>query len=244
MERKDYADKFRKVKEEILDEILKLIPSDSVHYFSDSFYVHYIDGEVAGTEICEAVEVQNSMVFFHVYLEEVEQKTQTIGGESIFSYDPDSFLDILDHLKKDIREEKLAILREIVKKNGGSVDFDGTFNFIIHNNGDDYNCQLSGLRTTKSGELQIEDISNGERFANVENELPSDQLDKLIAYVRETTYREFVIRVYGSYSRTFDINASSYEEALAEAKRSWKINPLCIDDSNGEIWEDYTSVAR
>lgn len=242
MERKDYAEKFRDIKDEILDEIRSILEYGVKHNFKETFYVHYVEGEVATTEVCTALEINGrGMIIFHV-INDVG-KREKIDGEDVYTFDPESFLDILDHLKKDIREEKLAILREIVKNNGGRVDFDGTFNFIIHNDGDDYTCQLSGLRMTKSGELQIENIYNGERYTNVENELPSNQLNKLVAYVRKNTYRKFVIRVSGSFSRTFHINASSYEEALAEAKRNWEINPLCFDDSNGENWEDYTSQA-
>lgn len=239
MERKDYEEKIRDIKDEILDEIRSILEYGVKHNFKETFYVNYVKGEV----FCTALEVNGQgMITFHV-INNVGKK-EKIDGEDVYTFDPESFLDILDHLKKDIREEKLATLREIVKKNGGSVDFDGTFDITIHNNGDDYICQLSGLRMTKSGELQIEDIYEGERYANIEKELPSHQLDKLIAYVRKNTYRKFVIRVSGSYSRTFDINASSYEDALAEAKRNWEINPLCFDDSNGEDWEDYTSVAH
>ena len=57
MERKDYADKFRDIKNEILNEIRELVPRASAHHFNEKFYVHYIEGEVATTEICSAVEV-------------------------------------------------------------------------------------------------------------------------------------------------------------------------------------------
>lgn len=244
MERKDYADKFRDIKIEILEEIRKMVPENSAHRFSEKFYVHYIEGEVATTDICSAVEVWcDGMVVFIVH-RDTTAKDEVIEGESVFMYEPDSFLDILDHLKKDIREKKLSHLRDIVKKNGGSIDFDGTFDFIIHNSGDDYICQLTALRLSRGDTLEIDDTCDGDKFTNPENELPLHQLDKLIAYVESKTKRKFVVRVSGSFSRTFDIVASTYEEALAEAKKDWEINPLRFDDSNGEDWEDYTALAH
>jgi len=245
MERKDYADKFRDIKNEILNEIRELVPRDSAHHFSENFYVHYIEGEVATTEICSAVEVwSDGMVAFIVH-RDTTAKDEVIEGETVFGYDSDSFLDILDHLKKDIREKKLSHLREIVKKHEGSVDFDGTFDFIIHNSGDDYICQLTALRIAKDGKLEVDDICDGDKFTNPEEELSDKDLDKLIAYVESKTKRKFVVRVSGSFSRTFDIEASTYEEALEFAKTEWKEDaPLCPDDSNGEDWEDYTSVAH
>ena len=244
MERKDYAEKFMEIKNEILKEIRKMIPFESAHHFEEKFYVHYVEGEVATTEICSAVEVwSDGMVVFIVKPENAD-KEEVIEGETVFMYDPESFLDILDHLKKDIREKKLSHLREIVKKHEGSVDFDGTFDFIIHNGGDDYICQLTALRITKDGRLEVDDTCDGDKFTNPEEELSDKDLDKLIAYVESKTKRKFVVRVSGSFSRTFDIEASSYEEALAEAKKDWENNPLYYGDSNGEDWEDYTQLAH
>ncbi len=55
--------------------------------------------------------------------------------------------------------------------------------------------------------------------------------------------RKFVVRVSGSYSRCFEIEACTYEEALAEAKEDWLINPLIWSDANGEDWDDFTSLS-
>ena len=240
MERKDYAQKFHDIKNDILLEIRSLIPEDTAHHFSEKFYVHYVEGEVATTEICSAVEVwHGGMVVFIVH-RDTTAKDEVIEGETVFSYDPDSFLDIFDHLKKDIREKKLSHLREIVKEHEGSVDFDGNFVFIIHNNGDDYLCQLTALRIAKDGKLEVDDTYDGDKFTNPEEELSDKDLDKLIAYVESKTKRKFVVRVSGSFSRTFEIEANNFEEALAEAKKEWEVRPLYFEDSNGEDWDDWT----
>ena len=241
MERKDYAEKFSDIKNEILGEIRALIPVETRHDFKEKFYVHYIDGEVATTEICTAVEVQaTSMVTFYVYTE-TSAREEGIDGELVFQYDSDSFLDILDHLQKDIREKKLSHLREIVKSHKGSIDFDGTFDFIIHNCGDDYICQLTALRIAKDGKLEVDDICDGDKFTNPEEELSDKDLDKLIAYVESKTKRKFVVRVSGSFSRIFEVEANNFDEALAEAKKDWEVRPLYFEDSHGEDWEDWTN---
>ena len=250
MERKDYADKFQEIKNDILKEIRKLIPEDSAHHFSEKFYVHYIEGEVATTEICSAIEVwHGGMVVFIVHCD-TTAKDEVIEGESIFMYDPESFLDILDHLKKEVREKKLAHLRDIVKRHNG-LSFDG--GFIINIDERDTaknecaiveNSRLVGLRLTTDGKLGIVNLFNGETFTNEESALLDEDIDKLITYVECETKRKFVIRVSGSFSRTFDIEAETYEEALAEAKKDWETNPLYFGDSNGEDWEDYTSLAH
>lgn len=250
MERKDYAEKFMEIKNEILKEIRKMLPFDSAHHFAEKFYVHYVEGEVATTEICSAVEVwSDGMVVFIVKTENAE-KEEVIEGETVFMYDPESFLDILDHLKKEVREKKLAHLRDIVKRHNG-LSFDGGFNINIDERDTANNecaivenCRLVGLRLTTDGKLGIVNLFEGETFTNEESALLDEDIDKLITYVECQTRRKFVIRVSGSFSRTFDIEAETYEEALAEAKKDWETNPLYYGDSNGEDWEDYTSLAH
>ena len=249
MERKDYADKFRDIKNEILKEIRELVPRDSAHHFEEKFYVHYIQGEVATTEICSAVEVwSDGMVVFIVKPENAD-KEEVIEGETVFMYDPESFLDILDHLKKDIREKKLQHLRELVKRNGGKINFDGSFGFHSIVDGDHVAGEKSVLTCIEidrvyENRVYLDCTFSGEIVEEQEENIPLDELDKLIAYVESKTKRKFVVRVSGSFSRTFEIEASSYEEALAEAKKDWEINPLYFGDSNGEDWDDYTSIAH
>ena len=244
MERKDYADKFRDIKNEILKEIRELVPRDSAHHFSENFYVHYIEGEVATTEICSAVEVwSDGMVVFIVH-RDTTAKDEVIEGETVFGYDSDSFLDILDHLKKDVREKKFQILRKLLKDNGGSVKIDSQTVVGILGERKEYPCIVEELHL-KDGKIEIIDNYEGDKFTNSEAELATQSIDRLINSVRQQTKRKFVIRVSGSFSRTFDIEASSYKEALEFAKTEWKEDaPLCPDDSNGEDWEDYTSVAH
>ena len=186
MERKDYAEKFRDIKDEILDEIRGILGNGEKHYFKETFFVHYVEGEVATTEVCSALEIsEKGMVVFHVI--NSVQDVKKIEAHSVYAYDPESFLDILEHLQKDIREKKLSHLREIVKKHEGTLDFDGTLDFILHNSGDDYICQLTALRIAKDGKLEVDDICDGDKFTNPEDELSDKDLDNLIEYVRSQT---------------------------------------------------------
>lgn len=248
MERKDYEEKFRAVKNEILKEIRELIPSDSVHYFSDTFYSHYIDGEVAATEICVAVEVdQNEMVIFHVRSEGYKT-TEMVAGEELFKYSSDTFLDILDHLQKELYEKKLLRLRDIVKKHNGTMTFDGFFEFVSKK---DYEgkanlCDnfLYGLELTKEGKLEVITHRNdgGQEYEYHTDciRIIDDDLDRLVDYVQHLCKKKFSIYVHGSYGRVFDdIEAETYEEALAIAQKMWDKEPLNKEDSDGEDWEPW-----
>lgn len=245
MERKDYAEKFMEIKNEILKEIRKMLPFGSAHHFAEKFYVHYVEGEVATTEICSAVEVwSDGMVVFIVKPENAD-KEEVIEEETVFMYDPESFLDILDHLKKEVREKKLNHLREIVKLNGGRIKFDGTFATRLSLNEETLSVGVESLYIDEDDCFCIENHHHQCSYSDQCDNLLSDDLDKLIDYVESKTKRKFVVRVSGSFSRTFEIEASSFEEALEYAQTEWEEDaPLCPADSNGEDWEDYTSMAH
>lgn len=243
MESNDYAKRILDIKHEIVEEIRKLIPEDSAHSFEDTFYVHYVEGEVATTEICHAVEVWHGGVVVFI-VSEPNLTENVVEGDKVYQYDSNSFLDILDHLNKDIREKKLDIIRKLLKENGGSIDIKDKYEFLCADEGDKSTLSHSYLKGVEiDGEkILVKTIwkEDGERYDYHEHCLTNDELNGIIDCLRKNTYREFVVRVSGSFSRTFDINASSYEEALALAKKQWEETPLYSGDSNGEDWDDYT----
>lgn len=247
MERKDYAEKFMEIKNEILKEIRKMIPLESAHHFAEKFYVHYVEGEVATTEICSAVEVwSDGMVVFIVKPENAD-KEEVIEGETIFMYDPESFLDILDHLRKEIREKKLAQLQEIVKKHDGKLSFDGFFEFVCDDTEANSKANLShsnliGLELKDDGKLYVLTRwhEDGEQYGYNQDCIIDEEIDRMLDYVKETCTKKFSIYVHGSYGRVFeDIEAETYEEALAIAQKMWDKEPLNKEDSNGEDWDPW-----
>lgn len=248
MERKDYAEKFRDIKDEILDEIRGILGNGEKHYFKETFFVHYVEGEVATTEVCSALEIsEKGMVVFHVINSVLD--AEKIEAHGVYAYDPESFLDILDHLQKEVREKKLDIIRELLKNNGGSIDVKENFEFICADEGDKNTLSHSLLKgvSLDNDKIRVKTIwkEDSSQYDYDEDCIINEELDNVITCLKSQTNQKFVIRVSGSYSRTFDIEASSYEEALEFAKTEWKEDaPLCPDDSNGEDWEDYTSFAH
>lgn len=244
MERKDYELQISEVKFEILHEIIDILGTGSRHDFNEKFYVHYVEGEVATTEICNAVEVSNDgQVTFITFRESsaIEEKNE---GEFVFHFEPNSFIDILCNLKKELREEKLARLRNIIKNAGGKVNVDGSFGFHSIVDGDHVAGKKSFLTRieidrTYENRVYLGCIFSGEIVEEQEENIPLDELDSLIAYVESQTKKKFTFRVSGSFSRTFVIEATNEEEAEKLAKAEWLANPLCSDDSNGENWDGY-----
>lgn len=251
MERKDYAEKFMAIKNDILKEIREILPSGETHKFKETFFVHYVCGEVATTENCTEVRNDYGCIGFKVNPVDsaVSETNGYVDGEDIFNFEPNTFIDVFENLHKELREEKLSRLRNLVKKAGGKMNFDGSFGFHSIVDGDHVSGEKSfitciELDNTFENRVYLDCNFSEEKVEEQEENIPLDELDRIIAYVDSKTKKKFSIKVSGSFSRTFEIEASSYEEALAEAKKDWEINPLYFGDSNGEDWEDYTSIAH
>lgn len=189
---KDYSKRVIDIKKEIVDEIRKTIPADTVLHFPDTFFVHYVDGEVATTEICKAVCVTESKkVGFLVENNGTEENI--IDESGILCYEPESLIDILNHTEKAIRDQKIEKLRNIVKKAGGEISFDGKFKFNGTNAGFDVDdCYLTNIRLS-DGEIIINDVWMDEMYENDEDFLPTEELDRMIAYVEEKTKESFAL---------------------------------------------------
>ena len=247
MEIKDYEEKFMEIKNEILKEIRNIISFGSSHHFTEKFYVHYIEGEAATTEICSGVEVWNDGMVVFIVKPENADKEEVIEGETVFMYDPESFLDILYYLKKEVRDKKLNHLREIVKKHGGEILFDGDFRFTGDSNGRGSEnivpckgTRLMGLSIGCDGKINIDDIWEGGEYCHSENFIPDDELDRIIAYVESQTKQKFFVRMSGKFSRTFEIEAKNLEDAIAEARKELKVNPLSQKDVTFTYWNGCT----
>lgn len=236
MERTDIIKSVYNLKCEILKEIRKVLP-DGTHYFVQPFYIHYVEGEVATTEICKAVEVaadECQMVKIHHQSEGYgENDIDITDGEEIMNYEPNSFADILGNLKKEIRGKKLSVLRNLIEKNGGRMQFDGGFTFIGTQemaNGDvSYfdDTRLFGMEI-KDGKLSIDDMWDGDSYQNDEDYIDFDELDRIIEYVRNQSKQSYKIKLIAS--RTFEVMADSYEQAKELAKAELEKEPLCNAD--------------
>lgn len=191
---KNYEKMFKNLKEEILDEIRTILGNDNRHEFSDTFYVHYVEGEVANTEICNAVEVwfEGGVVFCTVPdgQEPTRENEQVIEGENVFGYEPNSFIDILNNLKKEIRAKKIARLRELVIENDNEIKFDGNFSFALKDRNGEIvdDCKLKSLEFMNDGTLTIFNEFEQGKFSDGESCLLDEELDRIIAYVEEKTF--------------------------------------------------------
>lgn len=100
MERKDYELQISEIKNDILNEISDILGANARHDFKDTFYVHFIDGEVATTEVCTGVGTDGHLVELHVI--NASRGNEIIGVDMLHKFDVSSLLDVLCNLKKEI----------------------------------------------------------------------------------------------------------------------------------------------
>lgn len=325
MEREDYKEQILAVKNEILDEIRSVLGKNSKHDFKDTFYIHYVEGEVATTEMCTAVETDsNGMILFSVINSVLDN--EKINSTSILMYDTESLLDILCNMKSEIRAENIKTLRSLLESCGGYADFDpqnwvffcydeGNHNDISHSmlkglkivddkilvstiwkeDGEQYdyfeNCMpddliplvISHLRRNqrktligklteivksnknhmdfdetfwynpipKEDEVYVEPAKlvslhvgddgclkigcnvKGSAFIDPTDVLSDEDLEKMVYYVEKSHIRRFTIRASAVFTRDFEVEANSYEDAVEKVKAELKANPWEEGDNNG-----------
>ncbi len=236
MDKKDYEEKFNEVKNEILSEIRKLIPVGQAHCFRNTFYIHFIDCDVATTELCAGVGVEAETVVFY---SKVNKEIEKSRCERLFLFDSNSFIDILDALKTEILEDKILVLREIVKTVGGSIDFDGEFKFNCcdaeDGKSDISHSKLVGLRFNENGKLLVETIwcEDNDNYDYGEGCISLEEVDRIIDYVRNKTELKFEIKATEIFSRVFEITATDYDAAVEKVKLMLEKEPFNSEDSDG-----------
>lgn len=241
MERTDIIKSVYDLKCEVLDEIRKVLPNGT-HYFVQPFFIHYVEGEVANTEVCIAIEVvkeDEQMVRVHHQSEGYGAEDIDItDGDEIFNYEPNSFADILGNLKAEIRGKKLSVLRNLIEQNGGRMQFDGSLRFcgIAHfDDGSTFEheeCYLNGI-SIENGNMIFHNTEENDPHNNEDDFISDAELDRIIEYVRNQSKQKFSIKV--NASRIFEIEADTYEDALEMAQAELKANPFY--DGDIDYWE-------
>ena len=165
-----------------------------------------------------------------------------LEGDMLMNLNFESFIDLLTNIRKEIREEKVSLIKKMVSDNGGVIYLikGGDYVFPCADEGNPEMISTSYLNgiVFSDGQLLVQTTwdGDGERYDYGIDCIMDDTLDDVIRILKEETEKTYHVVVQGCYSRMFEINATSEEEAIELAKNKWKVNPLCLEDSNGEDW--------
>lgn len=133
------------------------------------------------------------------------------------------------------RNQKLEELRKLIHQYG-RMEFKGDFSFC----GDDWSgvegycndTKLMGLSLDSEDKVVVSDVWQGDRYTNSERFIPDFELDRIIEYVKnQMSKQKWHIRV--TASRTFEVIAANYEEALSLAEQEYDKEPINSGDIDG-----------
>ncbi len=259
MERKDYAEKFLAVKNEILDDIRKCLGDNDFHQFKKKVFIHFVDGEVATTELCTRVEMTpEKEVFFHIKNEVGD--TEVTASCGVFDYDCESFLDIIDALHSEIREESLQTLRQILERHGGYADFEpNNWEFLCREEDSEIShSRLKGL-TIDGDNILVSTIWNEDnsQYDYKEDCMPTDLIVLVISHLKQKE-REYnindIVKIVKENGNRMDFDETFWldqAEEKGEQRYPAKLASLHVDEDgylrigsivNGDDFLDHTEV--
>ena len=234
-----YNSRMASLKKEVIDSIGELMEKAVHHKFKSRVYIHYIEGEVATTELCTALETYSGGGFGFITesagLPDV-QITTSQGSEHLMGYDFESIVSIYEKLTDELRKEKIAEIKKILADNSNLVQIPSSMERCIFSCGSDGVTYKHIMRFayTKGGKLTVKADYKGEPSELTEDSFELDELERMAGIIKEALAKKFRITALNLMSRTFEVTAGSYEEAVEKVKRLLSVNPLNErEDGNG-----------
>lgn len=246
---KDYYRELNTLKNAVINEIRDIVKKEGKIEFNAP-YVHlcFFDSEAVSEDLSGLDVDENDALVVLTWNDGEIDGRGICEKEMVFCYDLESLIRILERTRQFVRVNKIAKIHKLLTDCGGSIEIKDSKEFLCADEGYKSTLTRSYLKglEIKEDRILVKTIwiEDGNQYDYYDDCILDEYLDSVIECVKSQLKHTFVIRVSGSFSRCFEIEASSYEEALAEAKKDWEINPLCYDDSNGEDWEDYTKLAH
>lgn len=225
-------------KREILGNIREIMEEEKYHKFQEPVYVHYIEYEVATTEKCVLLEYSDSdgkFVFVTSHSSSPVEITTCDTEDRLMQYDFDSVLNLYKTLIAELRTEKIDEIKKIMLESGGDITISGNKCIQLNEGNGEvvrsrvksvyYTCGYEIVKTEKSPKVRDKDtfLSN----------LDYNELVKLLSYIKEETEKTFNVTASNVLSRTFEVKAGSWEDAVKKVKAMLEKEPLGNDDGCG-----------
>lgn len=225
-----YNSKMATLKKDVIDSIGELMEKAVYHKFKSRVYIHYIEGEVATTELCTALE-SNEGGGFHFITESVGGSmciTTADSMERLMDYDFTSIVNMYETLTEELREEKIAEIKEILANNSNLVQIPSSMERCIFSCGSDGVTYKYIMRFAyaKGGKLTVKADYKGEPSELTEDFFELDELERMADIIKEALAKKFRITASNLMSRTFEVTAGSYEEAVEKVKKLLSEKPL------------------
>lgn len=154
----------------------------SAHYpHSGSILVHNI----------ETLSIDGSTIACGCSIGDPSSEERELITCDLSAFDCETILEALTQLRKELREHRLTVLKDVVREHGNCIKFDGSFTFTgdCEDRSNETveaceNCTLNKLEIV-NGKLVVHDTWQGESYDNTENFLPDYELDRIVLFVKQ-----------------------------------------------------------
>lgn len=189
----NYQETLKTIKEQLIDAMraeLKRTEVDkwdfdaeiSAHFpHSGSILVHNI----------ETLSIDGSSVACGCSIGDPTSKERELVTCDLSAFDCETILETLTQLRKELRELRLTVLKDVVRSHGGSIKFDGSFTFIgdVEDRSNELSepcedCRLTELRIVNN-KLEVLSAWQGGNYDNTENFIPDYELDRIVSYAKQ-----------------------------------------------------------
>jgi hypothetical protein len=236
-----YQRSIEDMKHEILSDIREIMEKEKYHKFQEPVYIHYIEYEVATTEKCVLLEYSDGdgkFLFQTNHLSASVDITTSDFEDKLMRYDFDSLVAIYSTLIAELRTEKIQYIREIVQEHGNKIEFagiDGKKPIYLAEGEAIVLTNVTNVRIADAGYLAIR-TEKSSKVVGKEVwvcDLDLEEINRLLKYVKDATEKTFNVTASNVLSRTFEVKAASWEEAVEKAKAMLDKEPLNEDDGMG-----------
>ena len=235
---KMYEKSIEDLKHEVLGDIREIMEKEKYHKFQEPVCIHYIEYMVATTEKCTLLEYSDGdeKFFFETNHCSAPVDITTCDNEDmLMEYDFDSLLLIYKTLIVELRAEKIRYVKELLQEHNGKIEFAGMKPIYITN----------GTTITKTNAVNVHISNEGYVVVHTEkspkvigkDELASnldlDEINRLLEYIKDATEMTFSVTASNVLSRTFEVRAGSWEDAVEKVKAMLEKEPLNEGDGLG-----------
>jgi hypothetical protein len=217
-----YQRSIEDMKHEILSDIREIMEKEKYHKFQEPVYIHYIEYEVATTEKCVLLEYSDGdgKFFFETSHSSASVDITTSDSEDrLMQYDFDSLVAIYSILIAELRTEKIQYIRKIVQEHGNKIEFagiDGKKPIFLTEGSAIVLTNVTNVRIADAGYLAIR-TEKSSKVVGKEVwvcDLDLEEINRLLKYVKDATEKTFNVTASNVLSRTFEVKAASWEEAV------------------------------
>ena len=239
----DYITKYNSLKLEVIENISELIEKEEYHRFVDPFFIHFVEGEVATTEECTAIECSKGKLFIATRVTNNGRVEETISETDAMGYEFESLLDIYTRLVYELRDERIEKIKQVFcDMDLSTIAVCGNKPiFITMKSGEFKKYFVNTIYLNEDGEVEVSLEKKHSTVSKKISDLALDELDTLLGYIKDATEKEYNVIVSVRLSRPINVKANSWEEACEKAKKMLDEHPLNEKedgDGNIEVWEN------